>query len=115
MPWESDGPLPGDDDWNLEPDEAEMQRRLVGDLPTPDVVPPRGMSRADILRANARAGTYVEGTVPGEIVYDADGVPVGVGDSEPFAGKFSELTVTQRQLDDVGLTREEVPHVRVIG
>jgi hypothetical protein len=86
----------------------------VSNPPPPDVVPSRGMSRAEILRANAAAGSYVQGTVPGRVELDVDGKPLAAQPCEPFNGLYVGLTITQREADDAGLSQEGVRNVIIV-
>jgi hypothetical protein len=72
------------------------------------------MSRAEILRANAAAGSYVQGTVPGRVELDVDGKPLAAQPCEPFNGLYVGLTITQREADDAGLSQEEVRNVIIV-
>lgn len=79
-----------------------------------DIVPPSGLTREDVLRASAAAGTVVDYTIPGAVLLDADGIPNAVGRPKTGQTVFGGLTITEAQLEKLGLTREEVPGVHIV-
>lgn len=97
----------------------EWWRRLLdtSDAPPPDVVPPAPASReemrAHFLRINDAAGTWVPITTPGEVILDPDGFPIGVEPSRVENHYHGGAEVMLHQLEDVGLTPEDVPNLTV--
>ena len=80
-----------------------------------DVVPSSGLTREDLLRQNDAAGTWVAVTTPGELLFDPDGMPIGVGEAETVPTNVGSTTVTRAQLEQLGLTEQEVPNVHILG
>lgn len=86
------------------------------DTPPPDVVPPqrRESTAESYRRMNEAVGKVVTGTEPGEVLLDADGVPIGVGPTRQVRSIFGGAAVTVDQLARVGLTPQDVPNLTII-
>lgn len=99
-----------DDDAHLDPWLAELRRD-----PAPrDVVPGGGLTREDVLRMNAATGTIREGTVPGRVLIDVDGIPTAVEPSRTIRSYFGGIGLTRAQLAALDLTPEDVPNVYIL-
>lgn len=79
-----------------------------------DVVPPSGMTRQDYINQNDATGKTVTVTIPGEVIYDVDGSPIGVEPPQVSEATFAGACVTRAQLAAVGLTPEDVPNLTVL-
>lgn len=90
----------------------------TSDQPPDDVVPTTKATpdemRQHYLRMNEIAGTWVEITIPGEVILDVDGMPIGVEPSRVENAYHGGAGVTRYQLEDVGLKPEDVPKLKVI-
>lgn len=85
--------------------------------PPEDIVPPdgpRGLTREALIQQNNAVGTVGEYEIPGEVLLDPDGVPVGVGPSSVGRTYIGATFVTRAQLEALGLTEEEVPNVKIV-
>lgn len=80
----------------------------------PDVVPGAGPTRESWLRMNDAVGTWTEVHTPGEVICDADGIPIGMTAGEVNTVYFGGATVTPAQLEAVGLTPDDVPNLNVV-
>lgn len=93
-------------------------RRLFDDRdhPPADVVPARRLTPAErrehYLHLNGIAGTWAEVTIPGEVILDADGWPVGF-EAPRTETVHRDAAVTVAELEVVGLTPEDVPNLTV--
>lgn len=78
----------------------------------PDVVPRQGVT-ADTIRAlDSAQYQTVSITVPGDVLTDPDGLPVGMTEPRTVTGTLT-ARISGADIDRNGLTREEVPHVRI--
>lgn len=104
----------------MDDETREFLRRLFdsSDRPPEDVVPHERATPAEMrehyLRMNAIAGTWVEVTIPGDVILDPDGVPIGVGESRTELTYHGGAVVMRYQLEDVGLTPEDVPNLSIL-
>lgn len=97
-------------------DELDWLRNAIdrAESAPPDVVPPTGLTREDLLRMNDNTGTWTEVHTPGEVICDADGIPIGMTAGETNTVYFGGATVTPAQLEAVGLTPDDVPNLDVV-
>lgn len=79
-----------------------------------DVVPAEGLTRDDLLRMNEAVGTAATGTIPGKVIVDVDGLPIGVEESRTETTVFGGAVVTSADLERNGLTADDVPHLTVM-
>lgn len=94
---------------------GEFLRHLMDREPVPrDIVPGAGMTRETMLRQNAAVGTWSQVTVPGEVLLDVDGCPIGMTASTTEGVYFGGVIVTRSQLARLGLTPEDVPKLHEI-
>lgn len=88
------------------------------DTPPQDVVPTGKATPAEMrehyLHMNEIAGTWVKITIPGEVLLDPDGMPIGVGPSRVENAYHGGAGVMRYQLEDVGLTPKDVPKLHII-
>lgn len=78
----------------------------------PDVLPPKGMT-ADTIRALNRAQHQtISITVPGDVLTDPEGLPVGMTEPRTVTGTLA-ARISGADIDRSGLTREDVPNVRI--
>lgn len=76
----------------------------------PDVVARTGIT-ADVIRLlDAAQHQPVTVTIPGEVLTDPDGVPVGMTEPRTVTGTLT-ARVARQDLTDTGLTEQEVPNV----
>ena len=82
-----------------------------------DIVPPTPMTREErrehLLFMNRIADTYAEITLPGEVILDVDGMPVGVGPART-EWVHRSACVTTADLERAGLTADDVPKLSVV-
>ena len=105
-----------DDDHDDDDDMRELVRHLFdpADRPPPDVVPGSGLTREDLLRQNANAGTWAEVTLPGKIIPSPEtGLPIGF---EPSTTELvhRDTAVFRSELTRLGLTEDDVPNIKVL-
>ena len=104
----------------MDDETREWWRRLLdtSDAPPPDVVPPTKATpaekRAHYLRMNDIAGTWVPITIPGEVILSPDGVPIAVEPSRVENAYHGGAVVARYELEDVGLTPDDVPKLRIV-
>ncbi|WP_226438617.1 hypothetical protein [Rhodococcus yananensis] len=87
-------------------------RDLFGDPPRDDTRGP-GLDRETILRQNDMAGKVVHVTIPGQLVEDADGNPIGMTPNLTESSYFG-VCMTLRNLAEAGLTPDDVPNIRIV-
>lgn len=102
-----------DDDMNAWRTEVREMFARAREVPR-DVVPGPGPTRDDLVRWNATVGQVVTGTIPGRLIEDVDGMPLGVEPSREITSIFGGASVTTAQLDAAGLTPDDVPNLDVI-
>ncbi|MGD7707250.1 hypothetical protein [Microlunatus sp. Y2014] len=76
--------------------------------------PKRGLTREALAIMNAAAGKPVEYSVPGELLEDVDGQPLGVGPTEVGTAILGRPIISQAEADRLGVTQEEFPNVHII-
>lgn len=76
-----------------------------------DVVPSEGLTLDDIRRADQLMNTQVTGTIPGEVVTDVDGVPIGVGPSQTVTSEFGGMVISQADVDRLGINPDDHPSI----
>lgn len=100
----------------------EAVRRLcanTGQAPR-DVVASTGLTR-EVLELQSAAyvrseqGRPSTGTIPGEILLDPDGVPVGVGLSRTVTASFGGTFITAAQAEQFGIEARDLPGIHIIG
>lgn len=105
-----------------DPDETrEAVRRLFANADqTPrDVMPQPGLTR-EVLEQQSAAyvrseqGHSSTGTIPGELIEDPDGQPIGVGPSRTVATSFGGTFITQRQAEQFGIEPGDLPGIHII-
>lgn len=83
-----------------------------------DVVPPTQLTRDErrehLLLMNRIADTYAEITIPGEVILDIDGLPVGVEAARTETVMRGGAVISTRDLELAGLTAEDVPNLCVV-
>ncbi|WP_127783259.1 hypothetical protein [Rhodococcus sp. X156] len=89
---------------------------LLNNLPPRDVVGGGGLSREWLRTANANASAHqpMPVTVPGEVVCDADGLPIAVGPATTMTMFASRVTITRGEADALDVAAGELPHVRIV-
>ncbi|CQD20028.1 hypothetical protein BN970_04599 [Mycolicibacterium conceptionense] len=105
-----------------DPDETrEAVRRLFANTAQAprDVVPSTGLTREDLERQSAayvrsEQGQPSTGTIPGEILLDPDGMPVGVGPSRTVTASFGGTFITAAQAEQFGIAPDELPGIFII-
>lgn len=97
-------------------DRRELARRLFdpSNSPPADVVPGSGLTREVLLAQNAATGTWQKVRIPGEVILDVDGNPIGMEPSREESVCFGGTVVTRSQLEKLGLTPDDVPNVKVM-
>lgn len=100
----------------MDDETRDWVRSVFGKNPPPprDIVPGSGLSREDLLRQNANVGSVVDFHIPGEILEDSDGNPIGMTPSRTEKTIFGGASVTPAQLEAVGLTPDDVPNLDVV-
>lgn len=93
---------------------SERHNGLFSGLPPRDIVPGRKLTREQVLKINAAIGTTCQLEIPGEVTLDMDGIPIAVGPSRSEPHMFAGFIITERELADLDLSPEQVPHIRVI-
>lgn len=97
------------------PDRDALRDLFAADEQTPrDVVPPTGLTRADLERQSAMYGKSVEGTVPGDVITDPDGNPIGVTESRTVSAIYGGTAISQAEADRLGITPGELPGIYII-
>lgn len=81
---------------------------LFGDPPPRDTVPPTSITLDDLQRMNDMVGKPVTVTIPGKVITDVDGVPIGVTESRTEPGGMFVAIVSRREIAALGLTPEDV-------
>lgn len=81
--------------------------------PPEDVVPRRGLDADTIQMLDAAQGQQIEITIPGNVLTDPDGVPIGVEAPTVATGSLAGVTIARADLAATGLTPQEVPNVRI--
>lgn len=76
------------------------------DVPA-DIVPGAGLTLEGLRDLNAAAETYGTVTHPGDVILDADGVPVGVEESTTEEVYRGAAVIHKNDLDRLGLTIED--------
>lgn len=94
--------------------EREFVRELFSQPVPRDVVPPTGLTREDVLRMNDNTGTWTQIHTPGEVVEDTDGNPIGVTPDEVETVYFAGAAMTEHELEQLGLSPEDVPNIRIL-
>lgn len=83
-----------------------------------DVVPQREPNRDErrehLLTLNANADTWAEMTVPGDVILDVDGMPIGVSAPRTEGVYRAASVITERDLERAGLTADAVPNLTVV-
>ncbi|OYO07886.1 hypothetical protein CGZ94_20675 [Enemella evansiae] len=97
-----------------DPQDHEYVRRLFADPPPADVVPGAGLTRDDLHQMNAATGTVTTGKTPGEVIFDVDGLPLAVTESQTVRTYFGGVVITQSDANRLGFTPEEFPNIRVM-
>lgn len=90
----------------MDDETREFLQQLIAsseDVPR-DVVPPSGLTLADLRVASDAADTWAEITEPGELLLDVDGVPCGVGPTQTIEVYRAGMCITQAVADRLGLT-----------
>lgn len=82
-------------------------RHVFGDPAPRDVVPGDGLTVQALDRMNAAVGKAGTGTVPGQVVCDPDGLPIGVGPSRTVTGEIGPAVVSSTDLDRLGLSIDQ--------
>lgn len=98
----------------MDPETRDYLRSVFGSPPPRDVVRGSGLTREAVIHQNDMTGKTVQITIPGHVIEDADGNPIGMTPSETSTGTFGGTCMTLRELEAVGLTPEQVPNIRVI-
>lgn len=82
-----------------------------------DVVPYPELTRAErrehLLTLNECADTWTEVTLPGEVVLDVDGIPIGVSAPRTECVYRAGSVITERDLERAGLTADDVPKLTI--
>lgn len=100
----------------MDDDEREAMRALFATTAQPprDVVPTAGLTREDLERQSANYMQPVEGTIPGEVITDPDGVPIGVIESRTVHAIFAGTAITTTEARRLGIAPGELPGVHII-
>lgn len=97
------------DQFNKSPQEGNP---MIDDAPE-DIVPRAGLDRETILKLNTIALQHATYHVPGELLEDVDGLPLGVGPSTTEPVTIARPVITRTELENAGLTEEEIPNIRI--
>lgn len=84
-----------------------------GEIPR-DVVPPSGLTREALRRMNDATGKPCTGTIPGEVICDVDGRPIGVGPSREVTSIFGGVVISKADAVRLNVTPDEFPNVRIL-
>jgi len=79
-----------------------------------DIVPGSGLTREDLRRMNDATGKPCTGTIPGQVICDVDGVPIGVEPSREVASIFGGVVITRADAERLNVTPDEFPNVRIL-
>lgn len=106
------------DEENYDENLRRVTRELFKDPPPPrDTVPGAGVTLADILAADAlmaNDAAGVVGAVPGEVILDEDGSPVGVAPSTPTVGEFGGRVITPADVERLGIDPADHPSILAV-
>jgi hypothetical protein len=97
-------------------DERDFVRALFAsaERPPADIVPTAGLTREALERQSAAYGKPCTGTIPGEILTDPDGYPLGVAESRSVSGIFGGVGITATEAERLGIKPGELPGVFII-
>lgn len=83
-----------------------------------DTIRGPGLTREALKRMNDATDSVVTVTEPGEVIFDADGIPNGVAPSRTTQAFMGGAIITQGDANRLGLSPDEMateyPNVRVI-
>lgn len=85
-----------------------------GDPPPADVVPRPPLTLGTLRRLNDLAGQHVTVTTPGQVIEDADGIPIGVEPSATTEATMAGAVFTRAELDRLGGHPDNFPNLRFI-
>lgn len=84
---------------------------MPGPVP-PDIVPRNPVTAAAIRLLDTAQHQPVTITIPGDVLTDPEGVPVGMTEPRTVTGLLA-ARVARADITRTGLTEEEVPNVRI--
>ncbi|WP_137149465.1 hypothetical protein [Mycolicibacterium sp. CR10] len=99
-----------------EHDDREAARQVFGN-PSPipaDIVPTPGLTREDLERQSAAAMKPCTGSIPGQVICDVDGNPIGVEETRYVTAVFAGTAITDVQAEQLGITAGELPGIHII-
>ncbi|BBZ63422.1 hypothetical protein [Mycolicibacterium monacense] len=79
-----------------------------------DVVPTPGLTREALERQSAAAGKPCSGTIPGKVICDPDGIPIGVEEARTVTGIFGGTVITEAEAERLGIAPGELPGITII-
>lgn len=80
----------------------------------PDIVPTPGLTREALERQSAAAGKPCSGTIPGKVICDPNGIPIGVEESRTVTGIFGGTVITEAEAERLGIEPGELPGITII-
>ena len=94
----------------------EYARALFANVECPprDVVPPTGLTREALERQSAAYLKPCISTIPGEVICDTDGYPIGVTESRSVSAIFAGTAISKVDADRLGIAAGELPGIHII-
>ncbi|KUI37595.1 hypothetical protein AU195_18275 [Mycobacterium sp. IS-1496] len=94
----------------------EWAREVFGsaERPPQDIVPTPGLTRKALERQSAATGKPCTGTIPGKVICDPDGIPIGVEESRTVTGIFGGTVITEAEAERLGIAPDELPGITIV-
>ena len=91
-----------------------LKHLFGGDHAPRDIVPGEGLTIEALRRQNDMTGKVVPITIPGEVILDVDGMPIGVEPSTTTRGYFGGTVITQADVDRLGIDPDDFPNIKIM-
>lgn len=107
--------MPDDDPYD-DQDEGRPEAWLgaFDDPPPRDVAPSSGLTRAALERMSDAVGKPGRGLLPGELLEDVDGQPLGVTGSRPVATVFGGAVIFESDARRLNVQPGELPGIKIM-
>lgn len=98
---------------DMEDTRAFVRHLFGGPHPPRDIVPGEGLTRDALLEQNAAAGTTRTVFIPGTVMEDVDGAPIGMTEGRYETVIVGASVVTEAQVTAAGLTSDDLPNLHI--